>query len=149
MIAGEIEQGPGSDTEDTEVSLEPPTVDDGRRANANTLRCDDDERAGTPLEARIPDVPGEEEEKEEEEEEEGEGEVNSGGESADSRTIARFARSHAANREAHGRGAPVPAAAQQAWAARQAWESEKGQSRRLLSRLKSQSKVAEDSWRRR
>lgn len=121
MIADEVEHGPGSDTEDTEVSLEPPIVDDGRRANANTLRCDDDERAGTPLEARIPDVPGEEEEKKEEEEE-----VNSGDESADSRTTARFARSHAANREAHGRGAPVPAAAQQAWAARQAWESEQG-----------------------
>ena len=54
----------------------------------------DDERAGAPPEARIPDAPGEGEEKEEEEEK------ISGSESADSQTIARFARARTANRKA-------------------------------------------------
>ena len=130
VIADEVEQGPGSDAGDTEVSLEPPIVDDGRRADVNTLRCDKDDRAGAPLEARIPDASGEKEEKEEE--------VGSGSESADSQASARFARARAANRRAHGLRA-------RATATRQSWESEKEKAKRLLGRLKVHPKITKDS----
>ena len=137
VVADEIEQGLDSDTGDTEVSLEPPIVDDEKRADVNTLRCDEDDRAGAPLEARIPNAQGEEK---------GEEEVNSGDESADSQTTARFARAHTAYRKAHGLRGALSAAANRAWTARQDLESDKRQADRLLGRLRSHSKTAEGSY---
>ena len=89
----DMESVHSNSSRDTDDSSEQPIVDDEARPNVNTLRCDN-ERAGAPPEARIPDAPGEGEEKEEEEEK------ISGSESADSQTIARFARARTANRKA-------------------------------------------------
>ena len=131
VVADGIEQESGNDTEVTDVSLRQPVVDEETRADVNTLHCDD-ERAGAPPEAQIPDAPGEEEE-------EKEGEVKSGNGDLDSRAPAVSAEPPASSKRAH-RGPPARAGAARRLLIRQGL-SEK----RPLGRGKNHPGVAEDS----